>query len=94
MNIVTNIANFITIFVHGFGFYCMWGWFIVPLGVPEINVWHSYGLVSMIGMPVGIITSILFEIVGEKETLFKISISATLTSLMFFSGAFIMSLLM
>jgi hypothetical protein len=26
----------------------MWGWFVVPLGVRDINSWHFLGLVSLL----------------------------------------------
>ena len=28
-----------------FVFWCNWGWFIVPLGLPEIGFFHAWGLV-------------------------------------------------
>ncbi len=31
-------------FVEGFTFCCLWRWFVVPLGLPEISTVHSVGL--------------------------------------------------
>lgn len=33
-----------SIFIHGFAVMTMWGWFIVPLGVMALTLWHSLGL--------------------------------------------------
>ena len=36
-----------TTFTLGFVFSTMWGWFIVPLGVPELSWLHAYGICLM-----------------------------------------------
>jgi hypothetical protein len=35
--------------VHGFVVSIMWGWFMVPLGVPAIGIAHAIGLAGMLG---------------------------------------------
>ena len=35
-------------FLEAIIFKFMWGWFIIPLGAPLINFWHSYGILLMI----------------------------------------------
>ena len=35
-------------FLEAVVFKSMWGWFIIPLGAPLINFWHSYGILLMI----------------------------------------------
>jgi hypothetical protein len=29
---------------YGYVLSCLWSWFVVPLGVVEINLWQAYGL--------------------------------------------------
>lgn len=35
---------------NGFVFLKMWGWFVVPLGMPAIGFWHAVGLGTMMAM--------------------------------------------
>jgi len=32
------------------GFMMLWGWFVVPLGLPAITFWHAVGLDLFVGM--------------------------------------------
>lgn len=27
----------------------MWAWFVVPLGVPAVEHWHAFGLITLVG---------------------------------------------
>lgn len=31
----------------------LWGWFMVPLGVPSIGYWHAVGILSLISVLMG-----------------------------------------
>lgn len=42
------IASFGAIFLKGFVLSKLWGWFLVPLGVPEIGFAHSIGVCILI----------------------------------------------
>lgn len=35
----------------GVSFTMLWGWFLVPLGVPEISPSHAYGIVTLASLP-------------------------------------------
>ncbi len=35
---------------QGYVYATTWAWFAVPLGVPEISIWHALGLALMIFM--------------------------------------------
>lgn len=35
--------------IHGYVISIMWGWFVVPLGVPAIGIAHAIGLAGMLG---------------------------------------------
>ena len=35
---------------EGFVVACLWGWFVVPLGVPAITLWHGTGLAVLGGL--------------------------------------------
>ena len=35
---------------YGFVFHCLWGWFIVPFGLPQINIPYAIGLSCLPGM--------------------------------------------
>ena len=39
------ILPLISPLVRGAALYLMWGWFVTPLGIPEINYWAAVGLV-------------------------------------------------
>lgn len=43
----------------------MWGWFMVPLGLPEVTPVHAYGISCVVTMP---FTSISLGVFGEKDT--------------------------
>jgi len=32
------------VFLRGFALKCMWGWFVMPLGVMALSFWHALGL--------------------------------------------------
>ena len=35
---------------YGYVLSCLWGWFVVPLGVVQINIWQAYGLSLILAM--------------------------------------------
>lgn len=37
-------------FIFGSLLSCVWGWFIVPLGVVEITFWHALGISSVVSI--------------------------------------------
>lgn len=41
MNVLIYVAY---IFYNAFVFWCGWEWFVTPLGVPSINLFHGIGL--------------------------------------------------
>lgn len=43
----------ISTFWGGFVAATLWGWFVVPLGVPAINYWHAAGLCTTLGVFMG-----------------------------------------
>lgn len=40
----------LAIIFNAFVLYKMWGWFLVPLGLPQIGMAHAWGLAILIGM--------------------------------------------
>jgi len=36
--------------LYGAAFETLWGWFIVPLGAPDIGIVHAIGIVTLIGL--------------------------------------------
>ena len=44
------IAAIMLIIFEGLLFTILWGWFIVPLGVTDINVAHGIGLITMLSL--------------------------------------------
>lgn len=39
---------FLNVAIGAFIFSIMWGWFVVPLGLPAINLAHAIGILSML----------------------------------------------
>lgn len=35
---------------YSWAFYTLWNWFVAPLGVQEINMWHAYGIMMFLGL--------------------------------------------
>lgn len=40
----------ITLVAYAFVVATFWGWFVVPLGAPDIGLAHAYGLAILVGM--------------------------------------------
>lgn len=38
----------LSIFIEGLVFVSMWGWFVIPLGAPEVNLAHGLGLMMLV----------------------------------------------
>lgn len=36
--------------VRGVTFLVLWGWFIAPLGLPDLNIWWALGLMTTVGL--------------------------------------------
>lgn len=45
--------NFISVGIRGFVLYKVWGWFVTPLGVPEISFVHAVGLLFVFTIILG-----------------------------------------
>jgi hypothetical protein len=41
------LCVFLCSFLNALAFNLMWLWFLVPLGLPVLTMWHSYGIVVM-----------------------------------------------
>jgi hypothetical protein len=48
----------------GFVFVTLWGWFIVPLGLPAVSIFHGLGIVTFFGF---ITTPILMSLAKRQE---------------------------
>ena len=35
---------------YAWAFNTLWNWFIAPLGISEINMWHAYGIMMFFGL--------------------------------------------
>lgn len=47
--ILLLILTAVVLVIAGLIFSVLWGWFVVPLGVPAINVAHGIGLAVLLG---------------------------------------------
>jgi hypothetical protein len=39
-----------SVFLGAYVFFCGWAWFLTPLGIPEIGVFHALGMATLISM--------------------------------------------
>lgn len=44
------VAALLLMFYGAFVVMALWGWFVVPLGAPPINMAHAFGLAAFAGM--------------------------------------------
>ncbi len=44
-----DFVSFSGQFLEAFVFLKGWGWFLIPLGMPEITFWHAFGLLLLSG---------------------------------------------
>ncbi len=48
--LIIAVISLAGISLRGLVLSLLWGWFIVPLGLPAINIFHAYGLALLVGL--------------------------------------------
>lgn len=57
--------------LNGFVFTQLWGWFVVPFGVPQIGIAHGLGLMTTVGMFLLGIVSSLGQLQSKADVISK-----------------------
>lgn len=93
MNAIEKLLHFLLLVAVGIGltiyggavFAAFWGWFIVPLGVPDIKTAHAVGLVYLVSLCLSGISIKLGKMTADESFSFEGAWKSVVTGFVLYS---------